>query len=140
MVEITLLVLPKHLHVNPNTFLTQNEFTKFYCFCSARGFDTERDFKNHLKADHEIVHRLYQYLVNFKTKISRIKFSELVASDRPEEVADWQPVRIERLIFLIREVNKSHFGGNYNQQMAYNTTCNLQRYDKKVKREMGGNP
>ena len=43
-----------------------------------------------------------QYFRYFKGKFSEIRFDELVAEDRPPEVAPGQTKRIERMVYLDR--------------------------------------
>lgn len=47
------------------------------------------------------------YLMYAKVEIGAMNFKSLVSPDRPAEVCEGQELRIERLVFLLREVRKS---------------------------------
>jgi hypothetical protein len=64
----------------------------------------------HMKQSHPIQYRLMQYLRYYKGRISDINFNELIAEDRPAEIVEGQFKRIERLVFLQREVYKCATG------------------------------
>jgi hypothetical protein len=51
-----------------------------------------------------------QYLKYYKGRVADINFSELIAEDRPAEIVEGQFKRIERLVFLQREVYKCALG------------------------------